>query len=97
MSFANQIVDTKHLKNFTVNFGPQHPAAHGVLRLVLELNGEVVERAFGLCISLPLALSLSDTPPPPHFTVLSTPPLRWYSLVPSLALLQTCWMTAKYH
>lgn len=32
-------------KNFTMNFGPQHPAAHGVLRLVLELNGEVVERA----------------------------------------------------
>ena len=45
MSFANQIVETKHLKNFTVNFGPQHPAAHGVLRLVLELNGEVIERA----------------------------------------------------
>ena len=35
----------KELKNFTMNFGPQHPAAHGVLRLVLELNGEVVERA----------------------------------------------------
>jgi len=33
------------LKNFTMNFGPQHPAAHGVLRLVLELNGEVVVRA----------------------------------------------------
>jgi NADH dehydrogenase I D subunit len=32
-------------KNFTMNFGPQHPAAHGVLRLSLELNGEVVERA----------------------------------------------------
>jgi len=32
-------------RNFTLNFGPQHPAAHGVLRLVLELNGEVVERA----------------------------------------------------
>jgi NADH-quinone oxidoreductase subunit D len=32
------------LRNFTVNFGPQHPAAHGVLRLVLELDGEVVER-----------------------------------------------------
>jgi NADH:ubiquinone oxidoreductase subunit D len=31
--------------NFTLNFGPQHPAAHGVLRLVLELDGEVVERA----------------------------------------------------
>ena len=35
----------KKLKNFTINFGPQHPAAHGVLRLVLELNGEVVTRA----------------------------------------------------
>ena len=33
------------VKNFTINFGPQHPAAHGVLRLILELNGEVVERA----------------------------------------------------
>nr|AML60736.1 NADH dehydrogenase subunit 7 [Vischeria sp. CAUP Q 202] len=36
---------SKTLKNFTINFGPQHPAAHGVLRLVLELNGELVERA----------------------------------------------------
>ncbi len=33
------------IKNLTMNFGPQHPAAHGVLRLVLELDGEVVERA----------------------------------------------------
>jgi NADH dehydrogenase (ubiquinone) Fe-S protein 2 len=33
------------LKNFTLNFGPQHPAAHGVLRLVLELQGEMVQRA----------------------------------------------------
>jgi NADH-quinone oxidoreductase subunit D len=33
------------IKNYTINFGPQHPAAHGVLRLVLELDGEVVERA----------------------------------------------------
>lgn len=32
-------------RNFNINFGPQHPAAHGVLRLVLELDGEVVERA----------------------------------------------------
>ena len=36
---------TKQIKNFTFNFGPQHPAAHGVLRLVLEMNGEVVVRA----------------------------------------------------
>jgi NADH-quinone oxidoreductase subunit D len=33
------------IRNFTLNFGPQHPAAHGVLRLVLEMDGEVVERA----------------------------------------------------
>ncbi|MDR2129397.1 MAG: NADH-quinone oxidoreductase subunit D [Burkholderiaceae bacterium] len=33
------------IKNYTLNFGPQHPAAHGVLRLVLEMDGEVVERA----------------------------------------------------
>jgi NADH dehydrogenase (ubiquinone) Fe-S protein 2 len=35
----------KDLKNFTINFGPQHPAAHGVLRLILELDGEIVDRA----------------------------------------------------
>src|SRR5215831_338575 len=33
-----------NLRNFTMNFGPQHPAAHGVLRLVLDLDGEVIER-----------------------------------------------------
>ena len=35
----------RQIRNMTVNFGPQHPAAHGVLRLVLEMDGEVVERA----------------------------------------------------
>ena len=36
------------IRNFTLNFGPQHPAAHGVLRLVLEMDGEMIERAEGL-------------------------------------------------
>jgi len=36
---------TKHTKTMNLNFGPQHPAAHGVLRLILELDGEVIERA----------------------------------------------------
>ena len=35
----------QQIKNFTLNFGPQHPAAHGVLRLVLEMDGEVIDRA----------------------------------------------------
>jgi NADH-quinone oxidoreductase subunit D len=33
-----------HIKNLTLNFGPQHPAAHGVLRMVMEMDGEIVER-----------------------------------------------------
>ena len=33
------------IQSFTMNFGPQHPAAHGVLRLVLEMDGEVIQRA----------------------------------------------------
>src|SRR6476659_1830214 len=37
-------MNEQNLRNFTINFGPQHPAAHGVLRLVLELDGEVVQR-----------------------------------------------------
>src|SRR3569833_3129609 len=41
---ADALRDTPGTRNFTINFGPQHPAAHGVLRLVLELDGEVVAR-----------------------------------------------------
>ena len=40
-----KIASMAEIRNYTLNFGPQHPAAHGVLRLVLELDGEVVERA----------------------------------------------------
>jgi NADH-quinone oxidoreductase subunit D len=38
-------VAEQKIENYTMNFGPQHPAAHGVLRLVLEMSGEIVERA----------------------------------------------------
>jgi NADH:ubiquinone oxidoreductase subunit D len=34
----------KEVKNLTLNFGPQHPAAHGVLRLILELDGEIITK-----------------------------------------------------
>jgi len=37
--------ELKQMRSFNLNFGPQHPSAHGVLRLVLELNGEVVRKA----------------------------------------------------
>src|SRR6202158_3144106 len=43
-SCRTSIMAEAALRNFTINFGPQHPAAHGVLRLVLELDGEVVAR-----------------------------------------------------
>lgn len=40
-----EVASQTHIKPYTMNFGPQHPAAHGVLRLVLEMEGEIVERA----------------------------------------------------
>ena len=41
---AVEISDQTQIKPYTINFGPQHPAAHGVLRLVMEMDGEIVER-----------------------------------------------------
>jgi NADH-quinone oxidoreductase subunit D len=43
--FVMKVRTMAEIKNYTMNFGPQHPAAHGVLRLVLELDGEVIQRA----------------------------------------------------
>jgi NADH-quinone oxidoreductase subunit D len=42
--FEDTLTGEQKIRNFNLNFGPQHPAAHGVLRLVLELDGELVER-----------------------------------------------------
>lgn len=43
-NYNNKANETKKIKTINLNFGPQHPAAHGVLRLILQLNGEVVEK-----------------------------------------------------
>lgn len=42
---TDALTGEQRIRNFNINFGPQHPAAHGVLRMVLELDGEIVERA----------------------------------------------------
>ncbi|MEL6127454.1 MAG: NADH-quinone oxidoreductase subunit D [Pseudomonadota bacterium] len=43
-TFEDALTGEQKIRNFNINFGPQHPAAHGVLRMVLELDGEIVER-----------------------------------------------------
>lgn len=44
-SASNATESKQEIRNYTMNFGPQHPAAHGVLRLILEMDGETVVRA----------------------------------------------------
>ncbi|MEL6601096.1 MAG: hypothetical protein AAFR40_16380, partial [Pseudomonadota bacterium] len=41
-TFEDALTGEQKIRNFNINFGPQHPAAHGVLRMVLELDGEIV-------------------------------------------------------
>ena len=50
------------MTTMTMNFGPQHPAAHGVLRLVLELDGEVIIIKLSLFVSLLVCAVLPDLP-----------------------------------
>src|SRR5690606_7160666 len=46
VAFASNAAESRQeIRNYTLNFGPQHPAAHGVLRLILEMDGETVVRA----------------------------------------------------
>ena len=45
--FEDTLTGEQKIRNFNINFGPQHPAAHGVLRLVLELDGEIVAELVG--------------------------------------------------
>jgi len=44
LSFKNDISNIKNLKKFNLNFGPQHPASHGVLRIIIQMDGEILEK-----------------------------------------------------
>jgi NADH:ubiquinone oxidoreductase 49 kD subunit 7 len=53
---SNAGEDRQEIQNYTMNFGPQHPSAHGVLRLILEMDGETIMRADRIsacCIVVP--------------------------------------------
>ena len=50
-------LDIKKMRTFNLNFGPQHPAAHGVLRLLLEIDGEKSELQLGDAIIIPAGAS----------------------------------------
>ena len=52
------MTDTQSVRNFSINFGPQHPAAHGVLRLVVEMDGEIVERVVQACAPTPVTAKI---------------------------------------
>lgn len=71
-----------NVRNFTINFGPEHPSAHGVLRLVLELDGEIIERV-DPHIGLPhrgtekLIESKTYLQAVPLFRIVSTTSRRW--------------------
>jgi NADH-quinone oxidoreductase subunit D len=51
LSSVSHRASARHIKSFVLNFGPQHPAAHGILKLIAQMNGEVIDRVdpqFGL-------------------------------------------------
>ncbi|CAH9117719.1 unnamed protein product [Cuscuta epithymum] len=79
LPFFPMTIRNRQIKNFTSNFGPQHPAAHGVSRSVLEMNGEVVERAEPHIWITPVRHEAADaeSAPMPLAMPCLVPPARW--------------------